>query len=166
MPIRERSSSLATYRRSVAVIGQPAAERRSSSVTMGLMASIFNITMVTCDVSRLGAFWAAALHMDVMEERSDLLRLADPTRESPNLLLLHSDDPTNGGSRVHLDLAARDVDAETQRLVGLGAELVDGGTAKSPNTRSANGVRWVVLQDPDGNELCLGGYPDGGTPRS
>lgn len=124
------------------------------------MASIFNITFVTSDVARLGAFWAAALDMEVVEERHGLMRLADPDRATPNLLVLHGETPTRPAGRVHLDLAASDVAAETRRLVAIGADLVDGGSASAPTTRSANGLTWVVLRDPDGNELCLGGYPD------
>jgi predicted enzyme related to lactoylglutathione lyase len=48
-----------------------------------------------------------------------------------------------------VDFAAADVDAEVERLIGLGAQetgrhSVDGG------------FRWVVLADPDGNAFCVG----------
>jgi hypothetical protein len=49
-------------------------------------------------------------------------------------------------NRVHLDLRCDDLEAETARLVGVGARV-----------RTATGPRegWVVLTDPEGNEFCL-----------
>ena len=48
-------------------------------------------------------------------------------------------------NRVHLDLRTDDVDAEVDRLLGLGADvLVD---------RLDEDL--IVLQDPEGNEFCL-----------
>ena len=61
---------------------------------------------------------------------------------------------------MHLDLAARDVEAEVVRLIDLGASLVDTGSTAAPVWRVANGLKWVVLQDPEGNELCLGNLPE------
>jgi hypothetical protein len=49
-------------------------------------------------------------------------------------------------NRVHLDLRCDDLEAETARLVELGARVL---TATGPQPD------WVVLADPDGNEFCL-----------
>lgn len=57
---------------------------------------------------------------------------------------------------MHVDLASRTPDAEIQRLLGLGANLVDTPVDGEPRWREGNGTRWVVLQDPEGNEFCLG----------
>lgn len=53
-------------------------------------------------------------------------------------------------NRVHLDLVplGRTRDAEVQRVLGLGARLVD-------DRRRADGTGWVVLADPEGNEFCV-----------
>jgi predicted enzyme related to lactoylglutathione lyase len=56
-------------------------------------------------------------------------------------------------NRMHVDLACRDAEAEITRLVALGASLVDGTPRQ---WRTGNGTRWVVMQDPEGNEFCLG----------
>lgn len=37
-----------------------------------------------------------------------------------------------------------------------GADLVDPPLDGKPRWREGNGTRWVVLQDPEGNEFCLG----------
>ena len=49
-------------------------------------------------------------------------------------------------NRVHLDLRCDDLEAETARLVGLGAEVL---TTTGPQDN------WVVFTDPEGNEFCL-----------
>lgn len=49
-------------------------------------------------------------------------------------------------NRVHLDLRCDDLDAETARLVDLGAHAL---AATGPQEG------WVVLTDPEGNEFCL-----------
>ena len=54
-------------------------------------------------------------------------------------------------NRVHLDLHAEDpadVDAEAERLLAAGATFV--------GEHREFGVYWRTLQDPEGNELCIG----------
>jgi predicted enzyme related to lactoylglutathione lyase len=52
-------------------------------------------------------------------------------------------EPKTVKNRVHLDLRAADVDAEAERLVGLGARVL--GRVED----------WVVLADPEGGEFCV-----------
>ena len=54
-----------------------------------------------------------------------------------------------GKNRLHLDLLAPDVNAETNRLCGLGASVV----ARHHDDAGDH----VVMADPEGNEFCL--YP-------
>ena len=49
---------------------------------------------------------------------------------------------------MHFDIHTDDLDAEVERLVGLGATLVDGQWKEHPG-------RWVIMRDPAGNEFCL-----------
>ena len=127
------------------------------------MAIVFNLTFNARDPLPLARFWAAALDYRVVEETSDLVRLRSRTGgATPDLLVLRSDEPATSTSRLHLDLAATNVSHETARLVALGATLVDGGTPAVPNEREANGIRWLVMSDPAGNEFCLGALPDTG----
>jgi predicted enzyme related to lactoylglutathione lyase len=49
---------------------------------------------------------------------------------------------------MHLDIHAADIDAEAERLIGLGATKLDGPIDEW-------GERWIVLADPEGNELCV-----------
>lgn len=66
------------------------------------------------------------------------------------LLFIAVPDAKQLRNRVHLDL--RPVDGtreqEVQRLMGLGATLVD-------DRRVAGGAGWIVLADPEGNEFCI-----------
>jgi hypothetical protein len=57
------------------------------------------------------------------------------------------DEPTPGKNRLHVDLMADDLDAEVERLLGVGAGLVE--------RRGDETFRWVTLTDPDGNEFCV-----------
>ena len=53
---------------------------------------------------------------------------------------------------VSVNLTARDParsrDEELERLLGLGAQVVD-------DLRRPEGPGWVVLADPEGNEFCI-----------
>ncbi|MEJ7647810.1 MAG: VOC family protein [Nakamurella sp.] len=53
-------------------------------------------------------------------------------------------------NRVHLCLVSGDGsrDTEVDRLMGLGASVVD-------DRRTSDGKGWVVLGDPEGNEFCI-----------
>lgn len=60
--------------------------------------------------------------------------------------------PTPGKNRVHVDLAVetdKDLEAETARLVALGASVVE--------QVSMGGGSWSVLADPEGNQFCVAG---------
>jgi len=84
-----------------------------------------------------------------------MLRAPDK-RGVRQLLFFQVDDPTPGKNRMHVDLATRDADAEIDRLLNLGAQLVDPPVGGKPCWREGNGTKWVVLQDPEGNEFCIG----------
>jgi Glyoxalase-like domain len=71
-----------------------------------------------------------------------------PTDEAPRVLFQLVPEPKTVKNRVHVDLATRDVEAEIARLVALGATEID--------RRDGNGTRWVVMNDPEGNEFCIG----------
>jgi predicted enzyme related to lactoylglutathione lyase len=101
------------------------------------------------DPTTLAEFWAAATGWDVVEGEAAGARLRRPDGTGPYLELLRIDDPKTAKLRVHLDVAPYPDDdhtAEVERLRSLGARPVDIGQGD---------VRWVVLADPEGNELCV-----------
>ncbi len=57
-------------------------------------------------------------------------------------------EPKTAKGRMHVDLATRDPAGEIERLVALGATKVE--------YREGNGTSWTVMQDPEGNEFCIG----------
>jgi hypothetical protein len=109
----------------------------------------------------LARFWAAALDgyrvapyddqelarlraMGVDDPEDDPSVLVEPISGSgPRLWFTRVPEPKTVKNRVHLDLRAADVDAEAERLVGLGARVL--GRVED----------WVVLADPEGGEFCV-----------
>jgi Glyoxalase-like domain len=99
-------------------------------------------------------FWSAALGF--AEDPEDPNSPGDPAGliTSPdrrlNLLFIPVPEGKTVKNRLHLDLVPADStrDAEVERLVGLGATLM-------ADFRKPDGTGFVVLQDPEGNELCV-----------
>jgi hypothetical protein len=74
---------------------------------------------------------------------------SDPTGAEPRLFFQRVPEAKIAKNRVHLDLHV-DADrkaAGVERLIRLGAQLID--------TRSDRGPRTHVMRDPEGNEFCL-----------
>jgi predicted enzyme related to lactoylglutathione lyase len=122
-----------------------------------MSAFIYNVTFDARDPRALSRFWAAVTGYNVAEASDDAVALRAPDeRGIRRILFMRVDDPTPGKNRVHVDLAAREPDAEIERVLGLGAELVDARIDGAPTWRGRDGIRWVVLRDPEGNEFCIG----------
>jgi hypothetical protein len=123
--------------------------------TIGDVSSfILNVTFDCADPRSLASFWSAVTGYQPAEVRDDFARLKSPDhRGVRHILFFRVAEPKATKNRMHVDLASRDPKAEITRLVALGASLVDGVT---PQWRTGNGTQWVVMQDPEGNEFCLG----------
>ena len=72
-----------------------------------------------------------------------------PPDSSVTLLFLSVPEPKTVKNRLHFDLTPDpgQRDAEVERLLALGATRVDVGQTGEES--------WVVLADPEGNELCV-----------
>lgn len=99
------------------------------------------------------ASWAAEAGVPA-EALDDYAALVDPDGVGPRVLFQRVPEPKTAKNRFHLDLGAGGpdhdealVDAHVARLVEAGGTLVA--------RRAQHGDRWVVLQDPEGNELCV-----------
>lgn len=102
-----------------------------------------DLCLDSADPVRVASFWAAALGHEV-EVRED----GDAVVRGPNFPTIWVDrvpEPKVVKNRVHLDLRVPDVAS----LVQLGASVL------------AEHERWTVLGDPEGNELCAFGDPNG-----
>lgn len=107
------------------------------------------IVMHVAAPTMLTAFWSAATGWPVTNGGPDYVAMRSPTGRGPYLELLRANDPKVVKNRLHLDLAplkGADQKAEVERLRALGATPADIGQGDVP---------WVVLADPEGNELCV-----------
>jgi hypothetical protein len=109
----------------------------------------------TSDPPGLGRWWADALGWEVSYENDEETELMPPgDQRAPGQIQLGfyvGDDHKVGKNRLHLDLASDSKEqqaAQVQRLLSLGARPADVG-------QDLEKVPWVVLADPEGNELCV-----------
>ena len=136
-----------------------------------------NITFYADDPERLAHFWAGVFGypMQTWEEplvsqllaagltEADLAKrgLAEPGegQEGPRFFFHHASASKVGRNRLHLDVQAtpghrptrEELDAEKDRLVALGAEvvrLIDQTWGEWPEL-------YYQMRDPEGNEFCL-----------
>jgi catechol 2,3-dioxygenase-like lactoylglutathione lyase family enzyme len=114
---------------------------------------IHSITFDCADPYRQVTFWSEATGLQ--EDPEDPNHPDDPEGRivSPhgiNILFIPVPEGKVVKNRVHLDLQPQDRtrDEEVERLVGIGATLVD-------DHRRPDGTGWVVLADPEGNEFFV-----------
>ena len=101
------------------------------------------------DPERIAPFWSAATGWPILGHDDEGVWLRDTSRGGPYLDLHRVTEPKTAKLRVHLDVAPYaddDHGAEVERLRALGATDIDIGQRD---------VTWVVLADPEGNELCV-----------
>lgn len=113
---------------------------------------LYGIVLDALDPSALGQFWAGALDWHIAHAHDDEVLLRAPWASSHDpgeMLLQRVPEPKTAKNRLHLDLSsetAEHQEATVERLTDLGAERIDIGQRDVP---------WVVLSDPEGNELCV-----------
>lgn len=108
--------------------------------------TLAGVTVDCADAARTARFWADVFGVPVEPDAS--ATFASVTTPSVTLNFMAVPEPKVAKNRLHLDVSVPDLDAAVERLTGLGATVqsrVDEG-----------GSRWVVLCDPEGNELCVG----------
>lgn len=113
------------------------------------------------DPQVLADFWVAALGFRRHDFHPPYLRLSDPDRRWPDLLLQQVPEPKSGKNRMHLDIQvaeAAQAAAEIDRLRDLGATVLVG-------PHDDGGYWTTVLADPQGNEFCVIVPPSGSRDR-
>ena len=89
------------------------------------------------------AFWKAALGYELRSHNSeDWVLLYDPRDSGPNLAFAKDPDGPGEVYWFHLDLYSSDPKGEVERLLKLGATMVQ---------PAEEGKDYVTLADPDGN---------------
>jgi catechol 2,3-dioxygenase-like lactoylglutathione lyase family enzyme len=135
-----------------------------------------NIVFDCVDPARLSSFWADVfgyppaewppgmleqLHANGVTDDDIALRgvAQDPTGEGPRLFFQKVPEAKVVKNRVHVDInatagrraTAEEVDAEKDRIVGLGASVLK----KYDSTWGGFREYHYVMADPEGNEFCI-----------
>jgi predicted enzyme related to lactoylglutathione lyase len=107
------------------------------------------VTIDAHDPDRLAAWWAEALGYRVkeLEDEGETAIVPEDRGKDPAILFIKVPDDKVVKNRIHLDLTPDDQDAEVARLDAMGATRADIGQRGDES--------WVVLADPEGNELCV-----------
>jgi hypothetical protein len=122
--------------------------------------AIASVTFDCDDALVVGTFWSDALGRPLDPGASSDFAAIDfagrrdtagwaplGPGDQPTWLFVRVPEPKTAKNRLHLDLAAPDVEAEVQRLVELGATRVA--------DTDEYGYTWTVMADPEGNEFCV-----------
>jgi catechol 2,3-dioxygenase-like lactoylglutathione lyase family enzyme len=144
-----------------------------------MTATAFQVTFDCADPDRLARFWAVALGYQLQdpppgfdtweaflrdagvpaEDWGSASSVVDPDGAGPRLYFQRVPEGKVAKNRVHLDLnvgGGRGVPEETRRanVDARVALLVEHGATRVGDM-SRHGERWVVMRDPEGNELCV-----------
>ena len=106
--------------------------------------TIRQITFDCNDPSKLAEFWSSATGCEIVADYGDFVMVGS----TPALGFQRVADPTPGKNRVHIDGGGTEREALVERLRMLGATEL--GSHEAP------GLLWTVMQDPEGNEFCVG----------
>ncbi|MGI8824874.1 MAG: VOC family protein [Chloroflexota bacterium] len=109
---------------------------------------IASVTIDCHDTQLLANFWTAALGYDQSEATTEAATAEDPRDRDVELVFVRVPEAKTVKNRVHIDIGADDMEAEVERVRGLGAERVE--TFKN----------WTVMRDPEGNEFCIVQVPE------
>ena len=98
----------------------------------------------------VGRFWSEAAGWPMVYEQDGDTAIRAPDGRGPFVTFGPPTGPVKTGkNRLHFDIAPPadgDQAAEVERLIELGARRIDIGQGAVP---------WVVMADPEGNELCV-----------
>ncbi len=108
----------------------------------------WGLTIDANDVEALAAFWSKATDYKVADSYYPILAvLASDKPNYPRLLVLQVPETKTAKNRLHMEFKTEDLKAEANRIVELGATLIE--------EREFGETKWIVMQDPEGNEFCL-----------
>jgi predicted enzyme related to lactoylglutathione lyase len=111
--------------------------------------TVFGISFDAQDAARVARFWAAALGRtlaDGADAHDAVVVPSDLISAGPRLAFHQVPEGKTVKNRVHLDLITTDIDGESDRLISLGATVVNTIVGQA---------RWITFADPEGNEFDL-----------
>jgi len=109
--------------------------------------TVYAISVDCADAEKLAGFWATALGRPV-RAGATAGSAAVEAGQGPVMLFHQVPEAKTVKNRWHLDLVTSETEAETRRLLGLGATVL---RVFEENGRH----RWTTLADPEGNEFDL-----------
>jgi predicted enzyme related to lactoylglutathione lyase len=112
-----------------------------------------HITFAAEDPERLAGFWAELLDEYSAEPAGDQAWRA--AGEGPALFFNRMEKSPTIELPIHVDVNVPDFEAERERLLGLGAKLVE---TKSHAIGELSET-WTVMRDPEGNGFCIQSPP-------
>ncbi|MEU1947354.1 VOC family protein [Streptomyces sp. NPDC020125] len=119
---------------------------------MAYLNPVRHITIDARDPHALAGFWSrlTGYPLEDSEPDDDEVLISSGQPGVPGLLFIRVPDSKTVKNRVHLDIQppSGTRDAEVERLIGLGASVVD-------DRRTDDGLGWVVMADIEGNEFCV-----------
>ena len=113
----------------------------------------FDAVAIDCaDPLELARCWGAVFGTGVECSVGDGPQYVDllPGPGVPKLRFQRVPEPKTTKNRLHLDLSVEGLDEACARVEALGGRRMSG----QPLTE--NGYSWTVMQDPEGNEFCVG----------
>ena len=116
------------------------------------------VVMDCVDPDSLADFWQEAVGFTVRTgDGQPYVTLSGSELRRPlnHLTLQRVPEAKTVKNRTHLDLFASDVDAEVERLVGLGATV----TARMPEGATGDELIFAEMADPEGHEFCVVARP-------
>jgi predicted enzyme related to lactoylglutathione lyase len=118
-----------------------------------LLNPVRHITVDAHDPYALAQFWAQVTGYAITAEDApgdDEVLLAAPAPEAPGLLFIRVPEGKTVKNRVHLDIQppTGTRDETVARLAAAGATVHE-------DHRTAEGLGWVTMRDPEGNEFCV-----------
>jgi predicted enzyme related to lactoylglutathione lyase len=109
---------------------------------------LHSITFDAADPQALADFWSGVTGYQAETANEFVAILGGDGSVGPRLMFIKVPEGKTAKSRMHVDLGSPDLEGETQRVLGLGAELV--------GRYDEYGVTWASFRDPEGNEFCIG----------
>jgi predicted enzyme related to lactoylglutathione lyase len=112
------------------------------------MAIELQINIDCDDLDRMVAFYTEALGYERQGAAGEQYASIAASDGRPKLVFQKVPEAKVAKNRVHLDLiVGPDIEAEAARFEDLGATRV--------RTVGEYGLHWIVMHDPEGNEICI-----------
>ena len=108
----------------------------------------WGLTMDAVDVESMASFWCAATDYEVTDSAYPYFAVLNSDFANyPRLLILKVPETKLAKNRLHMEFKSSDLESDATRIIGLGGTRVA--------NRAFDKTRWIVMQDPEGNEFCL-----------